>query len=74
MEDPAIIILCFVVIVMPIWLALHYGTQYRKAKILTGENEKSLVELAEMADRMQARIENLERLMDAAAPDWRVKP
>lgn len=74
MSDAAVVILCFVVIVMPIWLALHYGTQYRRAKILTNENEKSLVELAEMADRMQARVENLERLMDAAAPEWRTKP
>ena len=74
MNDAAIVILCFVVIVMPIWLALHYGTQFRRAKILTGDNEKTLVELAELADRMQARVENLERLMDAVAPEWRAKP
>ncbi len=73
MHDVWVVLLCFVVIVLPIWLALHYGTQYRRAKILSGDNEKSLVELAEMADRMQARIENLERLMNAAAPDWRTK-
>ena len=73
MEDIWVVVLCFVVIVMPIWLGLHYATQYRRAKILTGDNEKSLVELADLADRMQARIENLERLMDAAAPDWRTK-
>jgi phage shock protein B len=74
MDDAAIVILCFVVIVMPIWLALHYGSQWRRTKVLSGDNEKTLVELAEIADRMQARIENLERLMDAAAPDWRTKP
>ncbi|HLY55434.1 MAG TPA: envelope stress response membrane protein PspB [Stellaceae bacterium] len=74
MEGVEIIILCFVVVVMPIWLALHYATQFRRAKILSGDNEKSLVELAEIADRLQARIDNLERLMDAAAPEWRTKP
>ena len=74
MEDLWIVVLCFVVIVMPVWLGLHYGTQYRRAKILTSDSEKSLVELADLADRMQARIENLERLMDVAAPDWRKKP
>jgi phage shock protein B len=73
MEDIWVVVLCFVVIVMPIWLALHYGSQWRRAKILTGDNEKTLVELADLADRMQARIENLERLMDAAAPEWRQK-
>jgi len=30
-----------------------------------------LVELAERADRMQARIDSLERLLDASQPDWR---
>jgi phage shock protein B len=74
MEDIWIIVLCFVVIVMPIWLALHYGTQWRRAKILSGDNEKTLVELNDLADRMQARIENLERLMDAVSPEWRTKP
>lgn len=74
MGDLWIVVLCFVVIVMPIWLALHYGSRYRQARLLTSESERTLVELAELADRMQSRIENLERLLDAAAPDWRHKP
>jgi phage shock protein B len=71
MADLWVVVLCFVVIVMPVWLALHYGSRYRQAKMLTGESERTLAELAELADRMQARIENLERLLDVAAPEWR---
>ncbi len=73
MGEVWIVVLCFVVIVMPVWLGLHYGSKYRQGKMLTGESERTLMELAESADRMQARIENLERLLDVAAPDWRRK-
>ena len=74
MADLWIVVLCFVVVVMPIWLALHYGVTYRRSKILTSSNEETLVELADLADRMQSRIDNLERLLDATTPEWRTKP
>ncbi|HEV2675702.1 MAG TPA: envelope stress response membrane protein PspB [Aliidongia sp.] len=64
----------FAVIVAPIWLFLHYGSRWRQAKLLTTESEKTLAEMADIADRMQSRIENLERLLDATAPDWRKQP
>jgi phage shock protein B len=59
------------VVVAPIWLFLHYGSRWRQAKLLTTESEKTLAEMADIADRMQSRIENLERLLDTSAPDWR---
>jgi phage shock protein B len=61
----------FLVVVVPIWLFLHYGSRWRQAKLLTAESEKTLAEMADIADRMQSRIENLERLLDTSAPDWR---
>lgn len=64
----------FLVVVTPIWLFLHYGSRWRQAKLLTTESEKTLAEMADIADKMQSRIENLERLLDATAPDWRKKP
>jgi phage shock protein B len=67
------ILIPFVVIVLPLWLWLHYGSRWRQAKVLTSDNERSLGELSEQADRLQSRIDNLERLLDAAVPDWRKK-
>ena len=64
----------FVVIVLPLWLSLHYSARWKQAKVLTSENERSLSELRDLADRLEGRIGNLERLLDAAAPDWRRKP
>lgn len=65
------VVILFVLIVLPLWLFLHYGQRWRQARLLTTENERSLVELAQIADRLTARVDNLERLLDAAAPDWR---
>ena len=64
----------FAVIVAPIGLFLHYGSRWRQSKLLTTESEKTLAEMADIADKMQSRIENLERLLDTTAPDWRKKP
>ena len=67
------VLIVFMVIVMPIWLFLHYGSRWRQAKILTSESEKTLGELSDLADRLESRLENLERLLDATAPEWRKK-
>ena len=64
----------FTVIVLPLWLFLHYSARWRQSKVLTAESERTLGELSDIADRLQSRIDNLERLLDVAAPDWRRKP
>lgn len=73
-EAVGIMGILFLVVVTPIWLFLHYGSRWRQAKLLTTESEKTLAEMADIADKMQSRIENLERLLDTTAPDWRTKP
>lgn len=73
-EAIGVIGILFAVVVAPIWLFLHYGSRWRQAKLLTTESERTLAEMADLADKMQSRIENLERLLDATAPDWRKKP
>jgi phage shock protein B len=65
------VLIIFMVIVMPVWLFLHYGARWRQAKMLTSDSERTLAELSDLADQMQTRIDNLERLLDVAAPDWR---
>jgi phage shock protein B len=68
------VIICFVVIVLPLWLSLHYSARFRQAKVLTADSERTLGELSDLADRLQSRIDNLERLLDATAPEWRKRP
>jgi phage shock protein B len=63
----------FLVIVAPIWIIAHYLTRWRAARRLSGEDEKTLGELWQSARRMEARIEALERVLDAEAPGWRMR-
>jgi len=61
----------FLVIVAPIWLILHYATRNSASKRLTSKDESLLQDLHENARRMEERIHNLERILDADAPEWR---
>jgi phage shock protein B len=72
--DAAAVIIVFMVVVLPLWLFLHYSTRWRQTKVLTADSERTLGELDDIADRLQSRIDNLERLLDVAAPEWRKKP
>jgi phage shock protein B len=63
----------FLAIVMPVWILCHYITQWRKARRLSGDDEKALGELWKSARRMEARIEALEKVLDSEAPGWRMR-
>ena len=64
-------IVIFLMFVMPIWIIAHYLTRWRTAKTLSGEDEKLLTELWRSLDKMETRINTLERILDAEAPEWR---
>lgn len=63
----------FLVIVAPLWIIFHYITLWRSARRLSGEDEKALGELWQSARRMEARIDALEKVLDAEAPGWRMR-
>ena len=64
-------VIIFLVIVAPIWLVLHYVTRWRSSRTLSREDERMLVDLWESAKRMELRIQTLEKILDAEAPQWR---
>ncbi len=65
LEVPLIL---FVVVVAPIWIIVHYTTRWRTAKTLTAEDEKQFAELWQIAERMEERMGNVERILDADVP------
>lgn len=60
-------------IVAPLWIVFHYVTRWRTSKTMTKEDEKILRDLWQTAERMETRVANLERILDAEAPGWRSK-
>jgi phage shock protein B len=65
LEVPLIL---FLVIVAPIWIIAHYVTRWRLAKTLSPEDEKQFAELWRIAERMEERIDSVERILEAEAP------
>lgn len=63
----------FMVIVAPLIIIFHYTTKWKQSKNLTSEDEKILTELWDSAERIESRIKNIERILDADSPDWRAR-
>ena len=66
-------VVLFLVIVAPLWIIFHYRS---KADVVGGLSQTERAELNEMihvADKMAARIETLESILDVESPDWRSK-
>ncbi len=61
------------VVVAPIWIVAHYVTKWRAARTLSREDERALGEMWETAQKLQERIDTLERVLDAQAPGWRAR-
>lgn len=63
--------LIFTVIVAPIWIIFHYVSRSSANKRLSSEDEAMLEEIWESAQRMEDRIQTLERILDDSTPGWR---
>jgi phage shock protein B len=60
-----------VTIVLPLVVVLHYVTKWKEAKGLSREEEQMLEEIWASAQKMESRINSLETILDAQAPEWR---
>ena len=63
----------FMLIVAPIWLILHYRSKKQVSQGLTEDEYLALNELSNKAEAMAERIQTLEAILDAEAPEWRNK-
>ncbi len=66
-------IVVFLVIVAPIWIVVHYRSKSREVDGLTSRERAELNEMIDVANKMAARIETLEAILDVESPGWREK-
>lgn len=66
-------VVVFLVVVAPIWIVLHYRSQGRKGSELSADERMDIEEMIEVANKMAARIETLESILDVESPSWRDK-
>lgn len=64
-------VVVFLVIVAPIWLILHYKSKGKVVEGLSTSERAELDEMIEVANKMAARIETLESILDVESPGWR---
>lgn len=61
----------FLVIVMPLWLVLHYLSKSRAKKTLSKADEETLADLWTLSEKLERRVESLETILDREATGWR---
>jgi len=61
----------FMVIVAPVWIALHYRSVNRSTRSLNAEDRENVEHILETVDTLSERIETLEALLDAGHDGWR---
>ena len=64
-------IIVFIVIVAPLWVWLHYRSKRRAQVALTEGERVNLEALLLKSEAMMERIDILESILDAQAPEWR---
>lgn len=52
-------------------IVFHYVTKWKQMKGFTAEDEASLTDLRNSADRLEDRLRTMERILDDEVPDWR---
>jgi phage shock protein B len=57
------VVILLVVIVLPLWIVLHYMTRWRAMRGLATEDEKMLTDLWNAVRRFEERMDNLERVL-----------
>lgn len=68
-----IAIIIFVAIPAPLFIVLHFITKWKQTRELSGGDEKMLEDLWHLSQRLEERLEILERILDSELPDWRRK-
>lgn len=58
-------------VVLPLVVILHYVTKWKSSRTLSGDEQRTLEELWQDAQKMESRINALETILDDHVPDWR---
>lgn len=64
-------LIVFLIFVAPLWLFLHYRSKRKVGSALSSEDYEMLQKISDKASGLQARVETLERILDAESPNWR---
>lgn len=67
----------FLAIIVPLWIIFHYITVWKRMRAgtsgpgMVAVDRAELERMRELCDQLENRIESLETILDADAPEWR---
>lgn len=65
-----VVIIPAIFIALP-WIIFHYITKWKSIATLTGDDERLLDDMNDLARRLDDRLATIERIMTAENPNWR---
>ncbi len=68
-----IAVIVFIAVPAPLFIVLHFITKWKQSREISGGDEKMLEDMWLLAQRLEARLESLEEILDSDLPDWRRK-
>lgn len=68
---PDAIPILILTVVVPIALIGHYVTKWKAMKQVTPKDEQTLGSMHAEAEKLERRLESLERILDDEVPGWR---
>jgi phage shock protein B len=66
-----VITIVFMTVVLPFIVIMHYSTKWKATKGLSDDEHRMLEDLWKESQAMQSRVNALETILEAQAPDWR---
>ena len=66
-------IVLFLTIVAPLFIVLHFVTKWKQGREISGDDEQMLEDLYLLSQRLEERLDTLERILDDDTTDWRKK-
>jgi phage shock protein B len=70
-EYIGIALIVFIAIPAPLFIVLYFITRWKEAREISGGDERMLEDLWALSQRLEERLESLERILDNEQPEWR---
>ncbi len=70
-EYIGIALIVFIAIPAPLFIVLYFITRWKEAREISGGDERMLEDLWSLSQKLEERLESLERIMDNEQPEWR---
>ena len=66
-------VVLFVTIALPLYIVLNFITRWKQTREISRDDEQMLEDLWALSQRLEERLETLERILDDDHPSWREK-